>query len=95
MHQVVWTEYAAKPYEETINYLVDNYSLDTAIKFDEKLNKQLDVLETFPNSCEKHPTKKHLRKCKITKQTSLITFTKGNTVELIMFTDNRMQDFKR
>lgn len=78
MYKIVWTEYAAKSYEETINFLVENYSIDAAISFDEKVNKLLETIESFPNSCEKHSTRKHLRKCKITKQTSLITFPKSN-----------------
>jgi len=93
MYKIVWTEYAAKSYEETVNFLVENYSIDAAIKFDEKVNKLLETIEQFPYACQKHPTRKHLRKCKITHQTSLITFPKSNVVELVMFINNSMQEY--
>ena len=92
MNKIIWSDLAVKTYTDIIDYLHQEYSLDTALNFDNKLEKLLLQISTFPNSCEKFRLK-HLRKCKVDKNVSVLVHPGKDGVELVSFINNRMISF--
>lgn len=89
MNKIVWSDLAYLSYTDISTYLSDNYSLDTAIRFDDEVNKLLDNLASFKSLCPKYKPRPPLRKCLINRYSSFLYRIDGKTIHLITFFDNR------
>ena len=89
MKNVFWTPLAESSYQESLDFIFDQWSLDIALQWDAKVSNLLNKISEHKNLCP--PSKKFigLRRCAITEYTSLLYRVKGDTVELITFFDNR------
>jgi plasmid stabilization system protein ParE len=87
---VLWSPLAEETYLNILNYLIDNWSVNIAQQFDDKVESLLKHISKHTKLC---PKSKHkdLRKCVITHQTSLIYRITSTHIELIVFIDNRSQ----
>lgn len=47
--EVIWTEKAEKTYTKNYEYLVENWSLAIAEKFDEEVLKTIDIISKNPH----------------------------------------------
>jgi plasmid stabilization system protein ParE len=83
-----WTPKALESFEAIALQLVDRWSIETAISFDNKVEIAISQLKTNPKIFQVSKKSK-LRKCVIHKNVSLIYRINKNTVELIVFIDNR------
>ena len=89
MKNVFWTPLAETSYQETLDFVFDQWSLDVALQWDAKVSNLLNRISEHKNLCP--PSKKFigLRRCAITEYTSLLYRVKNDKVELITFFDNR------
>lgn len=89
MKTVIWTDLAYVTFNEIVDYLEENFSLDSTLKFSETVRKLLRNLEIFETLCPKHPRRVNYRKCVITRHTSLIYRIENDEILLLSFHDNR------
>ncbi|MEN0046275.1 MAG: type II toxin-antitoxin system RelE/ParE family toxin [Bacteroidota bacterium] len=89
MNTINWSDLAYLSYTDIANYLTENYSLDTALRFDEDVEKLLNNLEKFERFCPKYEPRPVLRKCTVNKYISLLYRIDGNIIQLVTFFDNR------
>ncbi len=89
MLQIKWSPLAVESYLTTIEFIRVKWSNKTVLDFEEKVEKLLERLSKFQQLCppaDKYPM---LRKCVISKQTSLVYEIKDNEIEIVTFYDNR------
>lgn len=89
MNQIIWSDLAYLTYTEISEHLQNTYSLDTAIKFDQLVEKLLNNLEKFQHFCPKHERRPQYHKCTINKNASLLYWLDGKKIHLVAFYDNR------
>jgi plasmid stabilization system protein ParE len=89
MNTINWSDLAYLSYTDISNYLTEKFSLNVAIKFDDKVEKLLKNLETFEELCPKYQRRPSLRKCTIDKHVSLLYRIDGKIIQLVTFFDNR------
>jgi plasmid stabilization system protein ParE len=82
---------ARETYLAVLDYLLTEWPLDVAIEFDEKVEALLERLQTFKNLCPPSEKQPHLRRCVVTKQTSLYYQVQGDVIEIVVFYDNRAE----
>ena len=92
MYTIDWSAQADDSYERLLNYLYERYGVDSVIKMDEKTMDLIDKLRTNQYLCPPSFEHRGLRKCVVTKYTSLIYRVGDNTIELVTFTDNRSKE---
>ena len=91
MYQIVWTPIAQETHQQIFDFILENWSIDIAIKFDNDLQELLQNLEQHKHFCPPIQKIKGVRKCVISKQVSLLYVVqeKSKIVELLTFFDNR------
>ncbi len=87
--KIIWSERAFSTYDETIDYLIENWPINIAEGFEERTNQLLDHLKQ--NSLIGISSKQNkLRKCIIHPNVSLIyKVLDTSTIELVTFVQNR------
>ena len=86
--QIIWSPIAEETYLNILNYLITEWSLNSAKKFDNKVQKLIEILQTNQKLCPKSKTT-NLRKCTVTPQASLIYRITNEYLEIVTFIDNR------
>ncbi len=91
MYQVLWTPLAQSSYQEILDFVFEQWSIDVVTQLDDEVQKLLARLEKHQNICPPINENKNIRKCVVSKQTSLFYRIHENTqtIELIAFVDNR------
>jgi mRNA-degrading endonuclease YafQ of YafQ-DinJ toxin-antitoxin module len=88
--KIIWSEQAKKSYEKTIDNLLERWTIDIVLKFENLTNSTLDNLKKNKSFCPKSQ-QTQLRKCVIHKNISLIYQIEKSNIELITFIDNRSE----
>jgi len=88
--KIIWSEQAKKSYEKTIDNLLERWTIDIVLKFENLTNSTLDNLKKNKFFCSKSQ-QTQLRKCVIHKNISLIYRIEKSNIELITFIDNRSE----
>jgi len=86
--KIIWTEDASESFEKIALDILKNWNYKIAKDFDNKVDKYLTGLKSNPKMCQVSKKNK-IRKCVVSKQTSLIYRIKKNTIELLLFIENR------
>jgi plasmid stabilization system protein ParE len=89
MNKIVWSDLAYLSFTDIANYLTEHYSIDAAIRFDEEVENLLKNLEFFEHLCPTYERRPTLRKCIISRHSSLLYRVDGKTIHLVSFFDNR------
>lgn len=89
-YTVDWTSKADRVYHSIILEIINEWGVDAASKFRKKVNSLISGLENNKHLCPKSQIGK-LRKCVISKQTSLIYEVKGNSITILTLIPNRTQ----
>lgn len=87
-YPVHWTREADISYLETLTFILENWSLKEAERFDLLTHELLINLSNNLKLCPEIPDLK-VRKCVISEQSSLINRIVSKSVELVGFVDNR------
>lgn len=88
MYKINWSPLARDSYLHILNYLMEEWSLDVAIAFDEKADGLIEKLKKHKYLCPAAKNRR-FRRCVINKHTSLVYEVAGDTINLIAFYDNR------
>lgn len=91
MYQIEWTPLAESSYQAILDFVFEQWSIEIVIRLDDEVKDILGHLERkFFIGSPVHGNA-NIRKCVISKQTSLIyrIIHETDTVELITFVDNR------
>ena len=90
MYQVIWTQLAKDTYASVLEYLMD-FSLDAAIKLDEKVEKLTELLEEHRFLCPQSENNPLFRRCVISKNNSMIYEVRGRQIFIVAVIDNRAE----
>jgi len=83
------TEIAEYRLDIILDYLEKKWSLKSKKEFTKKLDKSISIIKSFPESFPESSKSKGLRKCVITKQTSLYYRFDKEKVYVITIFDSR------
>jgi plasmid stabilization system protein ParE len=91
MYRIAWTPLAFETYQNILDFTLQRWSMDTVLELDEKVQALEILLQTHKHLCP--PSKAHpaLRRCVITKLTSMLYRVVGNTIQIVAFLDNRSE----
>lgn len=94
MRTIEITDNAKKNIADVTNYLISNWSIQVAKKFSQKLNKTVKLIQNQPEIFPVTVKKRGLRKCVVTKQSTLYYFFDINQVVVISLFDTRQNPNK-
>ena len=85
---VTWSKRATKSYLKTLEYILQKWTIKEAEAFEKNVFSFFKTLSGKKLLC---PVSKimHLRRCVLSKQTSLIYKVTGSSITLVAFIDNR------
>lgn len=92
-YKIHYTDRASKDQQDLYEYLLEEWGMQTVKKLDAKIEKSLRLIAQRP---EMYPASQQtsIRRCVISKQTSLYYRVKKYNIELLTFFDTR-QDPKK
>ncbi|UZO79559.1 type II toxin-antitoxin system RelE/ParE family toxin [Aquimarina sp. ERC-38] len=92
--KVIISKTAQKKFDNLFEYLVDEWLERVKNKFIEKLDKSIHVIRTNPEAFPKSDKAKGLRRCVITKQTTLYFRYNNKRIEVVTIFDTRQNPNK-
>jgi len=90
-YQIIWSPTAAETYFFILSNILNKWSIKEAEEFESKVNSLLEKLRVHHKLCPSSKSLKYLRRCVITRQTSLVYRINNNAIELVTFYDNRSE----
>ena len=94
MRKIVLSKRASNRLDKLLEYLEREWSLKVKDDFIKKLDKSLNQIQKFPDSCPKSDFVKGLHILVVTKQTSLYYRFDSKTIKVVTIFDNRMDPDK-
>lgn len=91
MFQIVWTPLAFDSYQQILDFILENWSIQPVIELDQQVKKLEQNLLEHQFICPPSKSNPNLRKCVISKYTSMIYRIKGTLIEVVAFIDNRTE----
>ncbi|MEO5789064.1 MAG: type II toxin-antitoxin system RelE/ParE family toxin [Gelidibacter sp.] len=92
--KVVISKTAEKKLEKLFDYLIRNWSVTVKKEFVEKLDSSIDLIKNQPEIFPESKKTKGLRKCVITKQTTLYYRYNSERINVITIFDTRQNPNK-
>jgi len=89
MMTIHWSPRADETYGEILDYLSKERGLQSTIKFMDEVEHTIELISKFPQMFEASPSHPNIRKGFITKHTTLFYEIKDDTIELLVFWNNR------
>lgn len=89
MKTVVFSESAKADLESLLSYLEEQWSLRAKYAFVDQLDLALQAIVEFPKSFPSSAVKQVVRKCVVSKHTTLYYRIKKNEIEVIALFDSR------
>jgi len=86
---VIISHTAEKKLEQLFDFLEEKWSIRVKNDFIRKLDKSIKAIKLFPDSFPESEKEKGLRKCVITKQTTLYYRFNSTTINVITIFDTR------
>lgn len=78
-----------------LNFLVQNWSIQVKNDFVEKLDRAISIIRTQPESFPASSKEKGVRKCLVTKQTTLYYRFDNKNIYVLTIFDNRKNPSKK
>lgn len=94
MRKIVLSKRASVRLEKLLEYLEQEWTLKVKDDFVKKLDKSLNQIQKFPESCPKTDFVKGLHMLVVTKQTSLFYRFDSKAIKIVTIFDNRMNPAK-
>ena len=91
--KIIWTNKAEKTFDDIIEYLQNQWSEKSAIKFVRKANEIINSISLNPYTFQKS-NKENIRRAVIMKHTSLYYEIIESKIYLLIFWDNRQNPQK-
>ncbi|PTB96002.1 type II toxin-antitoxin system RelE/ParE family toxin [Marivirga lumbricoides] len=92
---IEWSPRARQDYLKLLDYLADKWGNKTVNKFNNRLQSILKLISEMPDLYPSSDKRKQVRRCVISKQTSLYYQIKKDKIELITMFDNRQNPTKK
>ena len=92
--KVIISKIAEKRLEELFNYLLENWSQKVKSDFIKILDDKIKLIKEYPKAFPESEKEKGLRKCVITKQTSMFYRFNTKQISIITFFDTRQNPKK-
>ena len=92
--QIVWSPRAESDFINIIEYLIGKFGSSSAIKFANKLDRILNNIAKLPEIYPVTVKRKNVRRCVISRQTTLYYRVKHDTIQLVTFYDTRQHPDK-
>lgn len=91
MYQLIWSATAQSSYEQIWDFILQKWTVETVIDLDDKVQNLLEQLSRHEHLCPALEEFPNLRKCVISKQTSLVyaVDTEQKIISIVAFVDNR------
>ena len=86
---VFWTLKASKDFENIVSYLKTNWSEKEINNFIAKLNKAINLISSRPKLFIVTNSRKNLRRCVLTKQTTIYYKEADSKIYIVSLHDNR------
>jgi len=94
--KILWTISAQKSFDQIIEFLQEEWSLNSAIKFVQKTNNLIETLKEQPKIGRPEKVKNDLRSFVLSRQTTVFYRIKSNVVIILLkFFDTRQNPLKR
>ena len=91
-YKIIWSPLAKTTYLKVLEYVLIKWNRKEVIKVEKLVNNKIKSLENNQFLCPASIKNKNIRRCVISKQTSLIYEVKNGNIELLLFIDNRMDN---
>ena len=90
-YEVKWSDDALLDFQEILRYLHDNWGTNSVIKFQTKVEKEIDTISEMPGIFPFINKLKRIRRCVLVKQVSLyyLELEIEREIYIIRFLDNR------
>ena len=92
--KIIWTIEAIQNLENIIKYLEVNWTEKEIQNFIKKLNKAISLISIRPNLFRLTEKKKNLRRCVLTKQTTIYFKSEYSIIFIVSLFDNRQDPAK-
>jgi plasmid stabilization system protein ParE len=92
---VFWSSKSIRDFENIIRYLERNWTEKEIKNFNFKLNKAINLISSRPKLFQATNSRKNLRKCVLTKQTTLYYQVLETGIYIVALFDNRQNPVKR
>ena len=93
-HKINWSEKAIRDLENIINYLETNWTEKEIQNFNTKLFKAINLISKRPKLFRLTNHRKHLRKCVLSKQTTIYYQEIDSEIFIVTLFDNRQNPKK-
>jgi len=93
-YEIEFSKRSVSDLKQTIEYLLDNWSVKTADDFIEKFYSKINNISRHPFSYSKSVFGKNIRRCVITKHVTLYYKIKSYKVFVLFMFDNRQSPDK-
>ncbi|MEL1255541.1 type II toxin-antitoxin system RelE/ParE family toxin [Flavobacterium sp. DGU38] len=94
-YKILWTDFALKELEKTIEYLEENWTEKELHQLAIKIEETLSFISENPNLFQISDVKKSIRRVIILNHNTLYYRFQNNQVEIISFFSNRQSPKKR
>ena len=91
---VIVSKLARNKLQKLFEYLTENWSLKVKFDFIKKLDRSIEIIKKQPESFPQSHVKPGLRKCVITKQTTLYFRFTSSQIMIVNIFDNRQHPSK-
>lgn len=92
--KVVISKIAERKIEKLFDYLDENWSLKVKSDFIKKLDKNISLIKSYPESFPRSQKSPDLRKCVVTKQTTIFFRFTDKEIKILTIFDNRQNPNK-
>lgn len=87
-YAVIWSSEALETLDEILEYIFETWGLQPTLEFQNDLTALITGITKNKSLCPKSKVR-NLRKCVVSRQTSLIYKFSGSKIQLVTFVDNR------
>ncbi len=88
--QIQYSQRASSDYKELLTYIILNFGIQKATEIDASFEKLIHQISENPKMYSLFDEQRNIRRCVISKQTSLYYRISGEFIELISFRGNLM-----
>jgi len=93
--KIRWTKRASVSFDNTINYINNEWGINSAAKLAKKLNKFLTLLPDFPEIGKIEIEEKQIRGFVLSRYNTILYRIKEKEIVILKFFDNRQNPVKK